>query len=797
MKAKFPIIGEVRTGDDVKQVKSEKKTVAYVGSFLDIFKGKGLLSDEENVSSKLIGAFNEWVYANVSVLAEEVSKMEIRLYKNRLADGKVELVEVDEHPLLDVLDRFNGFTTRSDGFYVTEAHLDLTGDAFWSIENRGKPNATIFVLQPDKMKLVYKNKPDEGGKVVDHYIYKAKNKEGAEKEVKYEVDEIIHIKVPNPQNPYRGKSTVEAAAKSIDIDTFASEGLVKFFENGMVANFMLSTDKGLNETQVKSLQTQLRASRTGLRNFFKIPVLSRGLKPVPIQQSNKESQLLEIEEWMRDKIMVMFKNTKASLGIVEDVNRANAEATLSEWRRSVIKPKMQRIVDAINEYLVPEYADNLIVGFDDPVPEDRLAKIKEATELYSNAGKPVITLNEARDLIDFDAVAEEGADEVKQPMPTFEQPVDNLNDEKNLPPAIRNVNHISHFRRNKWYSKLAEEKQVWADVRKAAEKIVKSKKVKVEPKKPPQRRVDNFWKRVSDIIEEYEQQFRSKAEQFIGTIVDEATTKLDAPEAREANELFDREQKLLEAQAQFAPILTQALALAGQEANKLLGIKDPYIPKAAPQATMEDQIKEQIKLFAGSMLDTDQDVMASILADGLREGAGIPTIRRAIEDKFKDFTRSQAERVTRTEVAWAANRGIVDSYKQSGVVVAKQWLTAPDACPECEPMNGKIVGLEETYIDQGGETATGRSVDYRDIEEPPLHPNCRCTTISVIEGLDPLIEPKSMEDMKHLGDKIKLQAQIVELESQIDKRTKAYRKLKTKKLQTDEYVKELEALVDE
>lgn len=791
MKIKLPIIGQIKTGKDavpvIERVEIEKKDKsAFLGTFLDFNKNK--LSDEKTVSTKLLQTYSEWIYANVSTLAEEVSKLEPQLFKMVLRGGQVEFEEVDSHPILDLLDRFNESTTSSDAFYVTEAHLELAGDAFYYVDGpTNDPNA-LFILQPDKMELILGDYTDASARLIDGYKYTVTT-DGRNRVVEYSPDEIIHIKVPNPNNPYRGKSVVEAAAKSIDTDEAITEALINFFRNGMIANFALTTDQNLNEDQIKQLEAQLKSKRSGVKNAFSVPILSGGLDVKPIQMSNKEVELIALEEWFRDKIMAMFNNTKASLGITDDVNRANAEATLLGWKRSVIVPKMGRIIDALNEFLLPRYGDNLILGFKDPIPEDRGTKIKELAILV-DAG--VLTPNEAREELEYEPT--EGGDDLKGsgniPIPT----------------ELQYINYKSVFRRNGWYKEVKDYKVTYAASYEAAKSMIKEKKeaVVVEKlKRPSQKKVINFWKRVAQIIEEYEEQFRNKAIQLIEDVVEQATVSLEDEQARAAGELFDREQIINKAVDQFKPLLLQAMALAGTEANRLIGVDSIYVP-ALKQLDAETAIREQIEQWAGSMLDTDKDVLATVIAQGLEKGDGIPVIRRAIQAKFAEFSKTQAERITRSEVALSANRGILDAYERSGVVEAKQWLTAPGACEFCEPLNGEIVELSGSYFDKGSEyegAAGGLlKLDYRDIEEPPLHPNCRCTTIAVIEGLDPLIEPKNF-NLKMLKDHISMQEQIKELEAKIDKRTKKFRAFKKKaeaeKVEDVEYIKKLEELVYE
>jgi len=186
-------------------------------------------------------------------------------------------------------------------------------------------------------------------------------------------------------------------------------------------------------------------------------------------------------------------------------------------------------------------------------------------------------------------------------------------------------------------------------------------------------------------------------------------------------------------------------------------------------------------MFAQSMIETDQQKIVDIISNGLSNGESVAAIRKEITDTFSTYSKMQAERITRTEVLRASNLGALDAFIQSDVVVGKQWLTA-GATDECAQYEGKIeYDLKGNFYHSDNEFQDG---------DPPLHPNCRCTLLPVIEGDKAYVPEKIMaRDI--------LEARIKELEQQIDKRTKAYREVKKDKEDLETYVKGLEELVDE
>lgn len=407
MRFNLPLIGEVNTGKDTERVVTEKeKSVDLLGGFLQY--GTNSLSGEKSISNKILQANRGWVYRNNDAIAQEVSKIDFELYTVGLSGGEVVYNEVTSNPLLDLLDKPNDETTKSDLLYVIQSHKKLAGDAFLVKIRNANQVVGLRVLPPDKVTLILRTPTEEDPTVIEAYNYRD-TIDGNRIEINYDPKDIIHFKKPNPSNPFRGLGAVEALADTIDLDNLTTETTKKFFENGAITNFVLTTPGKVTDDQLKRLNAEMRASYVGARNAYKAMVLGGGLEPKDISYSNKELEFLAQLEWYRDKIMYGFGNTKASLGMVEDVNRASFEGSNLGWLRTTIRPDMQAIVNTLNEFLVPEFGMNMVLGFTDPVPEDTAEEIDAVKTLYPIG---VITQNEAREMVNFDEV--DGGDEFRQ-----------------------------------------------------------------------------------------------------------------------------------------------------------------------------------------------------------------------------------------------------------------------------------------------------------------------------------------------------------------------------------------------
>lgn len=718
------------TGQD-STIKQEAKPVekmqtanTLLGGFFEF--GSTKLSNEKTISHKLLDANREWVYKNNDVIAKRVSTIEFKLFKVKFVNGEFEFEVIKQNPILDLLDRFNESTNKTDGIYVTQSHKKLTGDAFWFVEKiNGMPDK-VYPLEPDKVELKLGDFTKSGGSLIESYEYKTII-DGKKVTRTYAPDEIIHFKTPNPTNLFRGYGAVEALAETIDLENLSNDLQRKFFDNGAISNFMLSTDKNLTDEQIKRVKREFRAEHAGTRNAFKTLIMGGGLKPEVLRMTNKDMEFLSQLAWYRDKIMVGFGNTKASLGLIDDVNRASHESSINNWLDSTIKPDMESITNTLNEFLIPMFdgSEDLILGFEDPVPENKSAKYEKA-KIFKETG--VASRNEIREVLDLDQLDGEEHDAV--PIPN-----------NAIPAPLENVDLERVFRSRKLYDRLSEHRQIVKASRDVAKRLIKIKKVKKENvieqevEKPKEHVVysnDEVWAfhdKQIEIVEVVEELFKNKIIQFINTVKEQVLENYPEKQPKQyKKQLFNEDELLVKAELDFAPLLMQVALQSGAEALKLIQSDEVYTPD------MESIVRENIKLFTNSMLDTEKEKIAQIIAESVKQGRSIPNTRKLIEEEFDNLSRVQSERITRTEVIKASNQASIDAWEQSGVVVAKQWLTAEDdrVDPLCNAMNGKTIMLKEKYFKKGDEFMT-TVFNYSDIKEPPLHPNCRCTLLPLTE----------------------------------------------------------------
>ena len=142
---------------------------------------------------------------------------------------------------------------------------------------------------------------------------------------------------------------------------------------------------------------------------------------------------------------------------------------------------------------------------------------------------------------------------------------------------------------------------------------------------------------------------------------------------------------------------------------------DTVIDNAKMAKTVADSSFKNATFSERIWVNQDQlkNSLSSVLSNALIQGKNprefIPLIRK----KF-DLSRSNAERLLRTEIARAQTQAQIESYEANGIDEYEYIACSlKDVCPLCKEMDGKTFKLKDMEI---GENA------------PPMHPNCHCAT---------------------------------------------------------------------
>lgn len=678
-------------------------------------------------ADKALDVFTGWTYACIKAIADEISAMEYELYKVKKSGDYERLYDSE---LLDILAGANSTSTGIELLYTIAAHLEAAGNAYIYLEgvkdDMGEPKA-IHILNPARIKVVLtKEFPTR----VSHYAYRVGTTDHT-----FQAYEILHIKYPDPQNPFEGIGTVQAAAQWIDADNYAMEFNRRFFLNGARVGGFLESEAVRSPEQLEYVKKSFENIYKGVENAYKVLALPKGMTYKEGGQTQKDLDFANMMDMMRDRILAAFRVPRTALGITDDVNRANAEATNYVFALRTIKPKMALIVSYLNEFLVPRYGEDLVLGFADPVPENREQKVAEMQAAVGNA--PVMSVNEAREhYLGLDPI--EGGDDVSKPFNFLSMGKTRPKSESR--PATKRMKppkKTAHAKRAEARKELSS--AIVEAAKKALEETVKVAEQARQKgiQNATEEEYEALYKGFVQRVTPYETVIRENVRKFNGDQKDVVIANLASAikgakgkrrKAVDAKDLFDIDEWISVLVKLTGPVLTDLFGKEGTEAAALLGFSnlDPLTPE------VREALDRSIELMSGAYNRTTLDLLKTQLEAGIEEGLGIDELTQRVSDIYEFSDDARASRVARTETFRVANAATKEAWTQTGVVKTVKWYTGADerVCPLCEPMHGKIVDIEDDFFKKG-DTVTGSDgseikLDYDDVGSPPLHVDCRC-----------------------------------------------------------------------
>lgn len=675
-------------------------------------------------ANRAMSAYSGWVAACIRAIADEVSNVRFRLF-SITKEGNHE--EQHEHELLDLLDGVNEYQTGPELKHMIASHLELTGNAYLLLQgvknDKSKP-AAIFALPPANVKILL-------DKTV--FPFKVKGYEFRQdgKKFNYQPYEIVHLKYPDPNNPYDGIGTVQQIPMWIDADNYAMEFNRNFFIHGARIGGFLETNYS-DESQLRLLTTMFEENHAGVNNAHRPIALPKGVKFKEGQTSTKDMDFEKMMEMMRDRILAAFRVSRTILGTAEsDTNRATAETADYVFAKRTIKPKMQLIVSYLNEFLVPRYGDNIYLSFEDPTPEDKNFKIEELKTV--TAGQPVMSINEAREqYVGLGSVKNGENVMIPSTMTVLGSPdkpaagSPKKSKIKSLDGQTKGIRPVTtqYARNAKVRAKMSDE---------LSERIA-AKLAEIQGKHLHEMNDEEYavvWKRFVERVEPYEKKLTEAVRKF--NTEQRAEVKKNLKKIKKAvnpNDIFDVTKWMNIMVDLTGPVLTELAGNEGKAAADALGFPNINI-LAKPEA--KRSLDQSISLLAQSYNETTRQALKDALDEGLSEGAGINKLTDLVDSVYDISDKSRAEAVASTEAFRIANDSTKEAWKQTGVVKTIKWYTAQDAevCPFCLAQNGKVISIDDNFYNQGDSiTADDQTMtlDYSDVGAPPLHPRCRCYT---------------------------------------------------------------------
>ncbi len=350
---------------------------------------------------------NVWLFSAVTKVANELARTKFKL-RTRGDDPQ----QIVSHQALDALNlpqpikSGKSMLTAFDLKYVSALHLLLPGEAFWVLQDRLNPRVGGSPTRIDVV-LPYLMRPrlDDRGDLAD-YVF-----QGAKGEQVIRPEDVVHFKLPDGKNLYRGHSPAQSIRYAVDSHEEADILNLKLLQNGGLPQGFLKSEANMTPEQMRTLREQWQQMYGGGRNGGKVAVLPNKMDFQEVQRTQQEMQYAEGKRTNRDEILAAYGVGLEILGRTESQTRANAEAAIYVFMKFGVTPFLDKFVDTLNNDYLVAFAgtEDLEFYYDDRVPENLEDKRATAAALFQMGG---LTPDEARAMFGLEALGLRGVSDV-------------------------------------------------------------------------------------------------------------------------------------------------------------------------------------------------------------------------------------------------------------------------------------------------------------------------------------------------------------------------------------------------
>jgi HK97 family phage portal protein len=303
------------------------------------------------------------LYAIISMITHAVASTEWELYKKSSGNrDKALRKSVQNSAVMDLWNRPNPFFTGYQLRQSVQQHLDLIGEGCILLV-RGGPLGTIYEMWPVRPDRVHPVKHPT--QFLTGYIYLGPDGE----EVPIAREDMLHLKYPNPADPYRGLGPVQSALLDLESAKNAALWNLNFFRNGARPGGIIEVDYRMGDEEWREFNARWAEQHKGVNNAHRVAVLENA-KWTEVATTMQDMQFVEMRDLSRELVREAFAFPKPMLGSVDDVNRANGEVGEEIFGRWLTLPRLRLWREVLNYCLLPQFVggEKQEMDFLDPIP---------------------------------------------------------------------------------------------------------------------------------------------------------------------------------------------------------------------------------------------------------------------------------------------------------------------------------------------------------------------------------------------------------------------------------------------
>lgn len=629
------------------------------------------------------------VWACVRLLAESIAQMPVHLYR-KLPDGSRQ--RITDHPLAEILAvKPNSWQTSFEYFEFLVTALCLRGNNYaYKTTVKSGTIAELIPLMPQSVTVV------RDGYAVS---YRVRFEDGNVET--FPQDKIHHVRGLTLDG-FVGVSPIGYQRNTIGLGIAAENHGGHLFKNGAMPSGTLSHPSQLSDEAYTRIRNSWETTHGGDRQGG-VAILEEGLKFDPITMSNEDAQYLEVRQFQRTEICSIYRVPPHMIGDLTKSSFSNITQQSLEMVKYTFLPWCRRIESAIARDLLTEqerqrglYVEFLLSGLE-------RADIEQRYRSY-NIGimSGILSPNECR------------AMENRNPRPggdIYLAPL-NMADSTNGMPADDAGDHGDE-----------------GAAKASGQTSIKS--ISAAAPAPPGRPLVTKGVQAREQLRET---FSPRFQVLAAGLVKYETSKLrDAMAANDGR-----------ADGAFAGSMDEIYRqLPDYIRNQFLGLMREYAVAVRDAALVE--IDSDMKIDQDQLATLVEEILVSFTARHIGSSEGqlaalindtvLEEVPAAIEQRLSEWAATRSQKIADREPVQQESAVSRWVWAAAGVTQLQWQRRGSKSCPFCKALNGKIVGIDEPFVEAGDFTPEGHEESPLKVRGPklhaPIHQGCVCVITPV------------------------------------------------------------------